>query len=50
MDTLILSVVLYIVVPVAVAQLCRRSLLAQGQAALGRVLRTLGPVSTARCC
>jgi ACR3 family arsenite transporter len=45
-DTLILSVLLYIVVPVAVAQLWRRSLLAQGgPAALVRALRTLGPLS-----
>jgi arsenite transporter len=45
-DTLILSVVLYIVVPVIVAQLWRRGLLAKGgQAALGRTLRALAPVS-----
>ena len=45
-DTLILSVVLYIVVPVIVAQLWRRGLLASGgQAALGRTLRTLAPLS-----
>src|SRR6202012_5497616 len=45
-DTLILSVVLYIVVPVIVAQLWRRGLLANGgQAALGRTLRTLAPLS-----
>ncbi len=49
-DTLILSVVLYILVPVIVAQLWRRSLLAKdgaggGQAALGRTLRTLAPLS-----
>jgi ACR3 family arsenite transporter len=45
-DTLILSVVLYIVVPVIVAQLWRRSLLATGgQAALDRSLRTLAPLS-----
>jgi ACR3 family arsenite transporter len=47
-DTLILSVVLYIVVPVIVAQLWRRTLLGQGgQTALGRTLRTLGPLSLA---
>ncbi len=47
-DTLILSVVLYIVVPVAVAQLWRRALLAAGgRAALGRALRRLGPLSLA---
>jgi ACR3 family arsenite transporter len=45
-DTLILSVVLYIVVPVLVAQLWRRSLLASGGLrALGRTLRALGPLS-----
>jgi ACR3 family arsenite transporter len=43
--TLILSVVLYIVVPVIVAQLWRRRLLARGPAALARTLRVLGPVS-----
>jgi ACR3 family arsenite transporter len=43
--TLILSVVLYIVVPVIVAQLWRRRLLAQGPAALAGALRVLGPVS-----
>jgi len=45
-DTLILSVVLYIVVPVIVAQLWRRALLGQGgQAVLGRTLRALAPLS-----
>ena len=45
-DTLILSVVLYIVVPVIVAQLWRRSLLASGgEASLGRTLGTLAPLS-----
>jgi len=45
-NTLILSVVLYIVVPVIVAQLWRRSLLATGgPAALDRMLRALGPFS-----
>jgi ACR3 family arsenite transporter len=45
-DTLILSVLLYIVVPVVVAQLWRRSLLARGgEAALGRTLHTLAPLS-----
>jgi ACR3 family arsenite transporter len=44
--TLILSVVLYIVIPVIVAQIVRRSLLANGgQAALDRLLAKLGPVS-----
>jgi len=45
-DTLILSVVLYIVFPVIVAQLWRRSLLASGGTpALGSALSTLGPLS-----
>ncbi len=44
-ETLILSVVLYIIVPVIVAQLWRRALLAKGEAVLGRTLRGLGPVS-----
>ena len=44
-DTLILSVVLYIVVPVALAQLWRRLL--SGQKSLGRVLNFLHPLSLA---
>ena len=44
-STLILSVVLYIVVPVIVAQLWRRALLSRGPAALARTLAVLGPVS-----
>jgi ACR3 family arsenite transporter len=45
-DTLFLSVVLYIVVPVIVAQLWRHMLLRQGgQEALSRTLRTLAPLS-----
>ena len=44
--TLVLSVVLYIVIPVIVAQLLRRRLLAQGgQAALDGLLARLGPLS-----
>ena len=44
--TLVLSVVLYIVLPVIVAQVVRRSVLASsGQAALDRVLKPLGPIS-----
>jgi ACR3 family arsenite transporter len=44
--TLILSVALYIVVPVIVAQLLRRAILAQGgETALGRLLKTLQPLS-----
>lgn len=45
-DTLLLSVLLYIVVPVAVAQLWRRAVLRHGgEAALAAVLRRLGPLS-----
>jgi ACR3 family arsenite transporter len=45
-DTLILSVVLYIVVPVIVAQLWRRALLIRGGAGvLNRTLRALAPLS-----
>jgi arsenite transporter len=45
-DTLLLSVALYIVVPVIAARVVRRVLLASGgPAALDRVLVTLGPVS-----
>ncbi|MDE2239636.1 MAG: ACR3 family arsenite efflux transporter [Rhodospirillales bacterium] len=47
-NTLALSVLLYIVVPVAVAQLWRRAILAHsGQPALARILGRLGPVSLA---
>jgi ACR3 family arsenite transporter len=42
-NTLVLSVVLYIVVPVIIAQLWRRALLAGG--GLERTLRALGPLS-----
>jgi len=45
-DTLLLSVVLYIVIPVIVAQLLRRQLLASGgPASLDRVLGVLAPIS-----
>ena len=45
-DTLVLSVALYIVVPVIVAQLLRQRVLATGgQAALDRLLAALGPIS-----
>ncbi|ETD75552.1 ACR3 family arsenite efflux transporter [Rhodobacter capsulatus] len=43
--TLVLSVVLYILVPVAVAQWIRRRKLAEGGEALPRLLSRLGPVS-----
>ncbi|WP_054308682.1 ACR3 family arsenite efflux transporter [Mesorhizobium sp. 1M-11] len=46
--TLVLSVVLYIVIPVIVAQLVRRQLLASGgQPSLERLLKTLQPLSLA---
>ncbi|MCR6632982.1 MAG: ACR3 family arsenite efflux transporter [Magnetospirillum sp.] len=44
-DTLLLSVVLYIVVPVAVAQVWRKALLARGPQALSNLLAKLGPLS-----
>ncbi|NFV81838.1 ACR3 family arsenite efflux transporter [Magnetospirillum aberrantis] len=45
-DTLLLSVALYIVVPVAVAQAWRRTVLRRGgEAALAGLLRRLGPLS-----
>lgn len=45
-DTLVLSVVLYIVIPVVIAQLIRRNLLANGgEAALQGLLRMLQPLS-----
>ena len=45
-NTLVLSVVLYIVIPVIVAQIARRRVLASGRhAALDRLLAKLGPVS-----
>ncbi len=44
-STLLLSVALYIVVPVILAQVLRRFLLARGADALGTVLRAIGPLS-----
>src|SRR3546814_10749646 len=45
-NTLLISVLLYIVVPVIVAQVIRRALLSSGgQPALDRLLATLGPLS-----
>ena len=43
--TLLVSVVLYIVIPVLLAQVWRKLLLAQGEEALQRTLTTLGPIS-----
>ncbi len=44
-DTLLTSVVLYIVIPVVLAQLWRRWLLARGEDTLQRTLAALGPLS-----
>jgi ACR3 family arsenite transporter len=44
-DTLITSVVLYIVIPVIIAQLWRRSLLAKGQASFDATMAMIGPWS-----
>jgi ACR3 family arsenite transporter len=44
-DTLLTSVVLYIVIPVALAQLWRKSLLARGQAAFDTAMERIGPWS-----
>ncbi|WP_332813093.1 ACR3 family arsenite efflux transporter [Ramlibacter sp.] len=46
-ETLITSVVLYIVIPVVLAQWWRRSLLRHGQAALDEALARVGPLSIA---
>jgi ACR3 family arsenite transporter len=46
-DTLLTSVVLYIVIPVVIAQLARRALLARGQAAFDATLARIGPWSIA---
>ena len=44
-DTLLTSVVLYIVIPVLLAQLWRRQLLRQGQAAFDAAMQRIGPWS-----
>ncbi len=44
-DTLLTSVVLYIVIPVALAQWWRKALLAQGQAAFDAAMAKIGPWS-----
>jgi ACR3 family arsenite transporter len=46
-DTLVTSVVLYIVIPVIIAQLWRRSLLARGQATFDAAMDRIGPWSVA---
>jgi ACR3 family arsenite transporter len=44
-DTLLVSVVLYIVIPVIISQLLRRALLRHGQAAFDKILERIGPWS-----
>jgi ACR3 family arsenite transporter len=44
-DTLLVSVVLYIVLPVLLAQVWRKGLLKRGEQALQRTLQALGPIS-----
>ncbi|HJV59903.1 MAG TPA: ACR3 family arsenite efflux transporter [Albitalea sp.] len=46
-DTLLTSVVLYIVIPVGIAQAWRKALLAKGQASFDAVLAKIGPWSIA---
>jgi len=46
-DTLVTSVVLYLVLPVVIAQLWRRSLLARGRAAFDAAMARIGPWSIA---
>ncbi|VVE45626.1 arsenical-resistance protein [Pandoraea capi] len=46
-DTLVISVGLYIIVPVVIAQVVRKALLARGEAAYQRVVGALGPYSVA---
>ncbi|TMN19369.1 ACR3 family arsenite efflux transporter [Pseudoxanthomonas sp. X-1] len=46
-DTLLVSVALYIVIPVILAQFWRRALLRRGQATFDRALERIGPLSIA---
>lgn len=46
-DTLLTSVVLYIVIPVAIAQVWRKLLLSKGQGAFDAAMKKIGPWSTA---
>lgn len=46
-DTLLVSVALYIVIPVILAQVWRRALLRRGQAVFDRTLERIGPLSIA---
>ncbi|MBU3725007.1 MAG: ACR3 family arsenite efflux transporter [Burkholderiaceae bacterium] len=45
--TLLISVVLYIVIPVAIAQIWRKALLRKGQQAFDRAMQSIGPWSIA---
>jgi arsenite transporter len=45
-ETLVTSVVLYIVIPVIIAQVLRKALLARGRAAFDGVMQRIGPWST----
>ena len=49
-DTLLVSVVLYIVMPVLLAQVLAPPLLAHGEAALQRRWKRSAPCPCARCC
>jgi ACR3 family arsenite transporter len=44
-QTLLLSVLMYVVIPLTIAQLARRALLARGQAALAAALARIAPIS-----
>ncbi len=46
-ETLLVSVVLYIVIPVAIAQAWRRALLSRGQGTFDAAMKRIGPLSTA---
>lgn len=46
-DTLLVSLTLYVILPVILAQLWRRALLRRGQAAFDAALRRIGPLSVA---
>ncbi len=46
-ETLLLSVVLYVVIPATIAQIWRRSLLHRGPAVFAAAMRRIGPWSTA---
>lgn len=44
-ETLLISVLLYIVVPLAIAQIARRALVSRGQGVLDRAIAKLGPIA-----